>query len=86
MSEIQKLKQTLEGIASTAKQTGGNLNGFKSKFSAQIGTVQSVLSGSSQRADKEVVQALQTASKQVEAAIGALEQAAKVAAAYGRSL
>ncbi len=86
MSELQKLKGTIESIASSAKQTGGNLGQFKSKFSAQVGQVQSAIGGSSQRKDQEVMQALQAASKQVDAAVAALEQAAKIASGYGKSL
>ena len=86
MSDLQKLKTSLDAIAASAKQTGGSLGQFKTKFSAQVGQVQSAIGGSSQRKDQEVIQALQAASKQVDAAVSALEQAAKVAAGYGKSL
>ncbi len=86
MSELQKLKGTLETIATSAKQTGGSLGQFKSKFSAHQGQVRAAIGGSSQRKDQEVLQALDAASKQVTAAVQALEQAARVAANYGRSL
>jgi Sec-independent protein translocase protein TatA len=86
LSELQKLKATLDGIASSAKQTGSSLGQFKSKFSGQMSQVQGAIGGSAQRKDQEVTQALQAASKQVDAAIAALEQAAKVAAGYGKSL
>lgn len=86
MSELQKLKGTLEQIASAAKQTGGSLGQFKSKFTSHQHQVQQAISGSSQRKDQEVLQSLEAASKQVDAAIRALENAAKVASNYGRSL
>jgi hypothetical protein len=86
MSELQKLKSTLDAIAVSAKQTGGSLGQFKSKFSGQVGQVQGAIGGSAQRKDQEVIQALQAASKQVDAAVAALEQAAKIATGYGKSL
>lgn len=86
MSELQKLKQNIQSLASSAKQTGAGLGQFKSKFSSQVNQVQAAIGGSAQRKDQEVVQALQAASKQVDAAVAALEQAAKVASAYGASL
>jgi ElaB/YqjD/DUF883 family membrane-anchored ribosome-binding protein len=86
MSELQKLKSTIESLAASAKQTGAGLGQFKSKFSGQVGQVQAAIGGSAQRKDQEVIQALQAASKQVDAAVSALEQAAKVASGYGKSL
>ena len=86
MSELQKLKGTIDGIANSAKQTGSGLNSFKSKFNQQIGQVRSTIGGSAQRKDQEVMQALDSAAKQVAAAVSALEQAARIASAYGRSL
>lgn len=86
MSELNKLKGTIESIAQSAKQTGGSLGQFKSKFSQQIGTVQSAIGGSAQRKDQEVITALQDAQKKVEAATQALDNAARIASGYGRSL
>lgn len=86
MSELQKLKGTLEQISRAAKQTGGNLGQFRSKFNQQQGQVRAAIGGSAQRKDQEVMHALDAASKQVDAAVRALEQAAKVASNYGRSL
>lgn len=86
MSELQKLKSTLEQISSSAKQTGGSLGQFKSKFSQHQGQVRAAIGGSAQRKDQEVLHALDAAAKQVDAAVQALAQAAKVASNYGRSL
>ena len=86
MSELQKLKGTLEQISRAATQTGGNLGQFKSKFNQQRGQVQAAIGGSAQRKDQEVMHALDAAAKQVDAAVQALNQAAKVASNYGRSL
>ncbi|QOW00149.1 hypothetical protein RCF27_07020 [Rhodococcus pyridinivorans] len=86
MSELQKLKGTLESISAASKQTGGSLGQFKSKFTGQMGQVRAAIGGSAQRKDQEVIQSLEAASKQVEAAIRALEQAARTASNYGKSL
>ncbi len=86
MSELQKLKSTIEGLAGSAKQTGGSLGQFKSKFSTQMAQVRGAIGGSSQRKDQEVINALEAANKQVTAAIGALENAARIAGNYGKSL
>jgi len=86
MSELQKLKGTLEAISTQAKQTGGSLGQFKSEFNSHMGQVRAAIGGSAQRTDQEVLQALEGASKQVDAAVRALESAARVASNYGRSL
>ena len=51
-----------------------------------MGQVQAAIGGSSQRKDQEVLRSLEAASKQVDAAVRALEAAARVASNYGRSL
>ena len=86
MSELSQLKGTINSIAQSAKQTGGSLGQFKSKFSQHVNSVQSAIGGSAQRKDKEVIGALQDAQKKVEAAAQALDKAAKIAASYGQSL
>ena len=86
MSELQKLKGTIDSLAGAAKQTGGSLGQFKSKFSTQMGQVRGAIGGSSRRKDQEVINALEAANKQVTLAIAALENAAKIASNYGKSL
>ncbi|MCF6389351.1 hypothetical protein L2K20_20445 [Mycobacterium sp. MBM] len=86
MSELLKLKGTLESISNSAKQTAGQLGQFKSKFTGYQGQVRAAIGGSSQRKDQEVMQALDAAAKQVDAAVNALNQAARVASNYGRSM
>jgi len=44
------------------------------------------MGGSAQGADKQLIEALQAAQRQVDAAVSALEQAAKAAQSYGQSL
>ncbi|MFT4298201.1 MAG: hypothetical protein QM597_00970 [Aeromicrobium sp.] len=86
MSELKNLKGSIDSIARSAKQTGGSLGQFRSTFSQQVSQVQSSIGGSSQRKDQEVISALQDAQKKVEAAAQALDNAARIASAYGKSL
>ncbi|MET0932013.1 MAG: hypothetical protein ABWX74_21030 [Aeromicrobium sp.] len=86
MSDLNRLKGTIDSIASSAKQTGGSLGQFKSKFGQHVTQVQSAIGGSAQRKDQEVISVLQDAQKKVEAAAQALENAAKIASGYGKSL
>lgn len=86
MSQLGQLKGQIESIARQARSTGGQLAAFKSKFSQAASQVQSTIGGSSQRKDREVVQAIQDAQAKVDSAVEALNQAARVAAAYGQSL
>jgi uncharacterized protein YukE len=86
MSELVKLKSTLENISNSTKQTAGQLGQFKSKFAGYQGQVRAAIGGSSQRKDQEVMQSLDDASKKVEAAVNALNRAAQVASNYGRSM
>ena len=86
MSQLQQLKQTISGLADGAKKTGSNLAGFDKTFSQHTQAVQQAIGGSSQRKDQEVVSALQEASKAVKQAVGALQNAAKIASSYGQSL
>lgn len=86
MSELLKLKGTINGIAQSTKQTAGSLGSFSATFSKQRGSVESAIKGSSQRKDQEVLNALIQADKQVKAAVQALENAAQIAQRYGASL
>lgn len=86
MSQLTNLKQTIEGVAQQAKATAGSLTAFKQKFSQSIGQVQSTIGGSTQRKDQEVIAAITQAQSRVDAAAQALEDAARIAKAYGESL
>jgi len=86
VSELNQLKGSIESIAQSAKQTGGSLGQFKSKFGQHVSQVQSAIGGSAQRKDQEVISVLQDAQKKVEAAAQALDSAAKIASGYGKSL
>lgn len=86
MSDLQQLKQKLERISGDAKSTADNLAGFKSKFSQAVGDVSQSIGGSSQKTDKQIIDTLQAAQKQVDAATQALHAAAKSATQYASSL
>ncbi|QSE87880.1 hypothetical protein JWS13_04490 (plasmid) [Rhodococcus pseudokoreensis] len=86
MSQLTQLKQRVAAVGNDAKTTAQGLAGFKSKFSNAVNQVTATLGGSSQHVDRDMVQALQAAEKQVDQAIVALQQAAQVANRYSSSL
>lgn len=86
MSELQQLKQTINGIAASTKQIAGELSAFDRKFQTQRNRVDAAIKGSSQRKDREVLDALSTAARDAKQAAAALQNAARVASQYGASL
>jgi len=86
MSQLSQLKQQINSIGNDAKTTAQGLSGFKSKFSQSVGQVSATIGGSAQQVDQKMIQTLQAAEKQVDAAIAALQQAAAAANSYAASL
>jgi uncharacterized phage infection (PIP) family protein YhgE len=86
MSQLQQLKATIDSVAQGAKQIAGSLTSFKPKFGQQVTQVQSLIGGSSQRKDQEIISALQDAQSKVDQAAQALEKASKLATTFGQSL
>lgn len=86
MSQLTQVKQQLASIGNDAKTTAAGLQGFKGKFSQAIGQVQATIGGSAQGVDRDMIQTLQAAEKQVEAAISALQQASQAASKFAASL
>lgn len=86
MSQLSQLKGQIESIVQQAKSVAGQLGAFRSRFAQTATEVQSAIGGSSQNKDKEVVQAIQEAQGKVDAAVEALNQAARIASTYGQSL
>jgi hypothetical protein len=86
MSQLSGVKQQLTAIASDAKSTAGGLTGFKTKFSQAVNQVQATIGGSAQGVDKDMIQTLQAAEKQLDAAIAALQQASHAASKFAASL
>jgi hypothetical protein len=86
MSQLSQLKQEINSIGNDAKATAQGLTGFKGKFSQSVGQVSATIGGSAQQVDQKMIQTLQAAEKQVDAAIAALQQAASAANSYAASL
>ncbi|GAA3338675.1 hypothetical protein GCM10017714_10990 [Curtobacterium pusillum] len=86
MSQLSNVKQQLTSIGNDAKTTAAGLAGFKSKFSKAVGQVEATIGGTAQGVDKEMVQTLQAAAQQVDAAIAALQQASQAANRFATSL
>jgi hypothetical protein len=86
VSQLQQLKQQINAIGNDAKSTSQGLGGFKSKFSTAVSQVAATIGGSSQRVDQNMINTLQAAEKQVDAAIQALHAAASAATSYAASL
>lgn len=86
MSQLGSVKQQLTSISTDAKSTASGLTGFKSKFSQAINQVSSTIGGTASGADKEMIQTLQAAEKQLDAAISALQQASQSASKFAASL
>lgn len=86
MSDLQRLKQTVNGLAQSAKQTGQTLSSYNNQLKRYNQQVQSAIAGSSQRKDQEIMQAIAGAQKAVAAATSALQNAATIAQRYSQSL
>ncbi|MFC4245349.1 hypothetical protein ACFOYW_18425 [Gryllotalpicola reticulitermitis] len=86
MSQLSTVKQQLTSIGNDAKTTSSGLAGFKSKFSQAVSQVEATIGGTAQGVDKEMIQTLQAAEKQVDAAIAALQQASQAATRFAASL
>lgn len=86
MSELSQLKSKIDAIAQQAKSTGVHLGSFSSRFGQASAEVSSTIGGSTQRKDQEVVAAIDEARSKVDAAVQALQTAARVAQSYGQSL
>lgn len=86
MSQLSGVKQQLTSIASDAKSTAAGLTGFRSKFSQAVNQVDATIGGTAQGVDKDMIQTLQAAEKQLDAAIAALQQASQAASKFAASL
>lgn len=86
MTTLRELKSTIDSMATAANKTGSNLAQFDRSFAQHTQEVQRAMGGSAQRKDKEVLDALQQATRAVRQAVQALQQASKVAKNYGQSL
>lgn len=86
MSTVTQLKQSLSSLSEASKRTANALAQFDQQFNQQSQSVQNIMQGSSQSKDKEVLAALQQASRAVKTAAEDLNRAARVTGQYGQSL
>lgn len=86
MSQLQQLKEAIGGVAKSATDAGQSLAQFDKQFNRQAQTVQQVIGGSSQGKDRQVVDAIQQASRAVKQATAALQNAGRIAQQYGQSI
>ncbi len=86
MSQLGTVKQQLTSISADAKSTAAGLNGFKSKFSQAVNQVQATIGGTASGTDRDLIQALQAAEKQRDAAVATLQQASQSASKFAASL
>ncbi|MFD2796417.1 hypothetical protein ACFS27_22845 [Promicromonospora vindobonensis] len=76
MSQVTDLKAQLAQIASESKTAGGSLSQFQNRFSGHIAKVESLISGTSTKADVEIAGVLEEARRAAEQASAALLAAA----------
>lgn len=86
MSQLGQLKEQIEALGTSAQRTAGSLQGFNSTFNSHIQQVEATIGGSAQGKDREVISAFDAASRAVDSAVQALQQAAGTARSYGASL
>lgn len=82
MSQIQQLKMQLHQIATEANQSAGSLGGFKLRFDQSGAQVLALIQGSATRADADISELLDAASKAVAQASEALQIAANGCTSY----
>lgn len=83
MSQLGTVKQQLTSITADAKSIAA---GTKSKFSQAVNQVQATIGGTASGTDRDLIQALQAAEKQLDAAVAALLQASQSASKFAASL
>ena len=86
MSDLLRLKQTCQQLANSARQTSSALANFDQQFKRYNDQVRQAVSGSSQRKDQEIMNAIAQAQKAVQQANAAVQQAGRIAQQYGASL
>jgi hypothetical protein len=86
MSDIKQLKSRLDQIGRDARSTAGNLAAFRGRFNRQAADVERTIGGTATGVDKNMIETLQAAERQVSTAISALERVATIAGRYGASL
>jgi phage-related protein len=85
-SQVETIRFQLDALATDANNVAAGLANFSEKFTQTIEVVQSTIGGTSTDAEREIVDALTTASEQVTGAMEALTQAAQKAQEYAQVL
>ncbi len=86
MSQLSNVKAQIDALAQQATTLAGQLNASRSQFSQSVSQVQATIGGSAQGKDRQLVESITAAQRQVDAAAAALQQAAQAARSYGSSL
>lgn len=86
MSQLTDLKRLVSEIANDIRKAEANLAAFEQQLARQNQRVVSSIGGSSQQKDKQVMAALQQASKAAKEARASLTNASKTASQYAASL
>lgn len=86
MSQLTNVKAQIAALAAQAKTLSGQLAQFKTQFGRTANQVQATIGGSAQGKDRELLQAVQAAQKQVEAAAAMMATVEQKARQYGASL
>ncbi len=79
MSQISQLKQQVNQVASDAQNTAAGLSAFSNKFTSAIAQIEGLIGGTAKGTDKQLIATLQSADKEVKAAVQALQSASKSA-------
>ena len=86
MSQLKQLKESINSLAKGATDAGNSLGQFEQQFNKQAQAVQQVIGGSAQGKDRQVLEAIQQASRAVKEATAALQNAGRIAQQYGQSI
>lgn len=86
MSQLQQLKQQINGLGQAARRTGQELAQFDSAFAQQSAQVQATIGGSAQSKDRVMTASIQEAKIKVHAAVEALARLSQTANQYAASL
>ena len=86
MSQLQQLKQQINGLGRAARRTGQELSQLDSAFAQQSAQVQATIGGSAQSKDRVMTASIQEAKTKVHAAVEALARLSQTANQYAASL
>jgi ABC-type transporter Mla subunit MlaD len=85
-SQVEIIRTQLDQLVTNANTVADSLDNFSQRFTENISLVLQTIGGTSTDAEREIVAALEEASKQVTNAIGALAQVAQKAQDYAKLL